>query len=240
MTSPADPPRRKKRKKRRKPHVAADIATQEGRRRARRELIWGDHGFLRMRFRNLHRISGEMWRSNQPSPRQIAEHARERGIRTILNLRGESTKGYYLLEKEACEAHGITLVDYRMFSRDTPTVEAISGARDLFERIEYPALMHCKSGADRAGLMAALYKLLREKAPVEEAMDQLSLKYLHVRQGKTGMLDAFLEAYRDFNAATPKPFLDWVREDYDRLDVKSTFMDRFESRLALDRLLRRE
>ena len=62
-----------------------------------------------------------MWRANQPSPRQVVAHARERGIRTIINLRGASTKGYYLLEKEACEAAGIALVDFQVFSRDTPT-----------------------------------------------------------------------------------------------------------------------
>ena len=227
-------------KKHRRPHVAADLATPEGRARARRELIWGDHGFLRMRFSNLHQISDQMWRSNQPSPEQIEAHVRERGIRTILNLRGESTKGYYLLEKEACEALGVTLIDFRVFSRDTPTRDAIFGARDLFEQIEYPALMHCKSGADRAGLMSTLYMLLRQKRPIEEAIEQLSFRYLHVRHGKTGMLDHVFETYQRFNAATPKPFLDWVEEDYDRLALKAEFMDSFESRLNLDRLLRRE
>ncbi len=229
-----------KRKKKKKPHIAPDISTVEGRRRARRELIWADHGFLRVRFRNLHQISDEMWRSNQPSPRQIEEHARERGIKTIINLRGESTKGYYLLEKEACEAVGIDLVDFQVFSRDTPTREKIFGARDLFDSIRYPALMHCKSGADRAGLMSVLYRLLREKVPFEEAVEQLSFDYLHVKQGKTGVLDAFFDAYRQFNAVTPKPFLDWVAEDYDREAVKARFMESFESRLNIDKLLRRE
>jgi protein tyrosine/serine phosphatase len=221
-------------------HVAADLTTPDGRRRARRELVWGDHGFLRARFSNLHRISPEMWRSNQPSPRQIEAHARERGIRTIINLRGTTTRGYYLLEKEACEANGIHLVDFQVYSRDTPTVETILAARDLFEAMAYPALMHCKSGADRAGIMSVLYMHFRQGLPIAEAMKQLSLKYLHVKQGKTGMLDYFFESYLRFNAVTPKPFLDWVREDYDRLAVKAEFLETFQSRLNIDRLLRRE
>lgn len=229
-----------KRKKKKKPHIAPDITTSDGRLRARRELIWGDHGFLRVRFRNLHQISDEMWRSNQPSPRQIEDHVRERGIKTIINLRGESTKGYYLLEKEACEAFGVDLVDFQVFSRDTPTREKIFGARDLFNTIRYPALMHCKSGADRAGLMSVLYRLLREEVPFEEAVEQLSFDYLHVKQGKTGILDAFFDAYRQFNAHTPKPFLDWVAEDYDREAVKARFLESFESRLNIDKLLGRE
>ena len=221
-------------------HVAADLATPDGRRRARRELVWGDHGFLRARFSNLHRISPEMWRSNQPSPRQVEAHARERGIRTIINLRGATTRGYYLLEKEACEANGIELIDFQVYSRDTPTVETILAARDLFEGLAYPALMHCKSGADRAGIMSVLYMHFRQGLPIAEAIEQLSLKYLHVKQGKTGMLDYFFEDYLRFNAVTPKPFLDWVREDYDRLAVKAAFLETFQSRLNIDRLLRRE
>src|SRR5690606_3599319 len=137
--------------------------------------------------------------------------------------RGPTTKGFYLLEKEACEAAGIDLIDFQMYSREPPTVEKVFGARDLFERIRYPALMHCKSGADRAGIMAVLYKLLREKLPYEEAIEQLSGRYLHIRHGKTGVLDAFFETYAAFNAGRPpnewKPFLDWVAEDYDRVAV---------------------
>ncbi|WP_018147532.1 fused DSP-PTPase phosphatase/NAD kinase-like protein [Henriciella marina] len=231
----------KKRKKRKKPpHIAADMTTAAGRKRARREMTLSDHGFLREGFQNLHQISPEMWRSNQPNPRQVAEHAAARGIRTIINLRGESTKGYYLLEKEACEEAGIALVDFQVFSRDTPTVETIEAARDLFETIEYPALMHCKSGADRAGIMSAFYMIFRRGMPVEKALKQLSGKYLHVKSGKTGMLDAFFEAYLKSTRETGKPFMAWVREDYDREAVKADFLNRSRGRIGLDRLLRRE
>lgn len=233
-----------KKKRKRRVHVPADLATPAGRARARRELVWGDHGFLRARFSNLHQISPEMWRSNQPSPRQILAHSTQRGIRTILNLRGPSTQGYYLLEKEACAAAGIELVDFQVFSRDPPTREAILAAGDLFARIEYPALMHCKSGADRAGIMSVLYKLLRERVSFTESVEQLSGKYLHIKHGKTGVLDAFLESYADFNSGKPdndwKPFLDWVREDYDRAAVKEAFARKLGKGLQWDALLRRE
>jgi len=230
----------KRKKKNRTPHVAPDLGTPEGRRRARRELVWGDHGFLRSAFQNLHQISGEMWRANQPSPEQVAEHAEKRGIRTIINLRGESTKGYYLLEREACEAAGIALVDFQVFSRNTPTRERIFAARDLFGEIAYPALMHCKSGADRAGLMAVLYQILRQGQDVRTAMAQLSFRYLHVKAGKTGVLDAVFETYLEDTADQPKPFLDWVAEDYDREQVKADFLTSFQSRLNIDKLLGRE
>ena len=54
-------------------------------------------------------------------------------------------------------------------------------------------LMHCKSGADRAGLMSVLYRFLHEGVPLKEATQELSLKYGHFRQADTGILDYFFE-----------------------------------------------
>ena len=221
-------------------HVAADLNDPRGRQRAQRELTLGDHGFLREAFQNLHQISDEMWRSNQPNPRQIADHARLRGIKTILNLRGPTTRGYYLLEKEACEAAGITLIDYQVYSRDTPTVEAVLGAKQLFDEIAYPALMHCKSGADRAGIMSVLYMIFRQKRSVRMALQQLSKKYLHLREGKTGLLDYLFEAYLHAEAETGVDFETWLTRDYDRIAVKEAFLKSGRGKLRLDAVLRRE
>ena len=54
-------------------------------------------------------------------------------------------------------------------------------------------VMHCKSGADRAGLMSALYLILNQNVSVDKAKNQLSFKYLHLKHAKTGILDAFLK-----------------------------------------------
>jgi protein tyrosine/serine phosphatase len=217
-----------------------DLSTPAGRRRARRELVWGDHGFLRTNFRNLHRISDEMYRANQPSPEHIARYAKDLGLKTIINLRGASPKGYYVLEKEACERNGIALVDFQVFSRDAPARESILAARDLFQRIAYPALMHCKSGADRAGIMAVLYQHFRKGQPVEQAIEQLSRKYLHVREGKTGVLDFVFETYLAEGKPKGLSFADWVSTDYDAKALKARFLKTWKSKLNLDQLLRRE
>ena len=216
-----------------------DLSTPEGRARARADLTWGDHGFLRRYFHNLHWISPEMARANQPSPRQIARYAKM-GVRTILNLRGVSDTGYYALEREACAEHGVALIDARMHSREPPSREQVLEAKRLFQTIEYPALMHCKSGADRAGVMAVLYMHFRQGKPIAEAIEQLSLKYLHVKQGKTGMIDFFFATYLEETKESGKPFLDWVLEDYDRAKVKAAFMSSWWANILVDKILRRE
>jgi len=217
-----------------------DLSHSEGRKRARKELIWGDHGFLRLGFRNLHHIGGGMMRSNQPSPEHLKVLA-DNGVKTILNLRGPADKGYYVLEKDACERFGMTLVDYRIFSRDTPKREAIHDLKKLFTEIEYPALMHCKSGADRTGLAGVLFKHFQLGQPISEALEQLRLRYLHVRQGKTGMIDFFFEEFLAYEAeGGDLTFLEWVDEIYDPADVKARFMAGWIGSTITEKILRRE
>jgi protein tyrosine/serine phosphatase len=214
-----------------------DLATPEGRKRAHAQLTWTDHGFLRAMFQNFHWISPEMARANQPAPEHIARYA-AMGIKTILNLRGYNDSGHYWLEREACDRHGLTMVDAPLGSREPPSKERIRRAKDIFETIQYPALMHCKSGADRAGLMAVLYKHFRQGEPIEQALEQLSLKYLHVRQGKTGMLDFFFETY--LKEGGGKTFMEWVDSDYDPARVKANFMSSWWANILVDKVLRRE
>jgi protein tyrosine/serine phosphatase len=216
-----------------------DLATPAGRRRAERDLMWADHGFLRVAFHNFHWVSPGFARANQPSPKQIARYARM-GFKTILNLRGASPTGYYALEREACLEHGLTLIDAPHGSREPPRKERIHRARELFATIEYPALMHCKSGADRAGIMGVLYKYFHLGQPIAEAIEQLSGKYLHVKAGKTGMLDFFFETYLRETAQSGKPFLQWVDEDYDPEAMRTAFKAQWWGTVLTEGVLRRE
>ncbi|MGE3303854.1 MAG: sulfur transferase domain-containing protein [Hyphomonadaceae bacterium] len=216
-----------------------ELETPAGRKRAWDDLLWADHGFLRAAFQNFHWISPEMARANQPSPAHVRRYA-AMGFRTIVNLRGENDSGHYLLEKEACAEAGVALVEFPVKSRDAPRKEQVLGAADLFERIAYPALMHCKSGADRAGLMGVLYLHFRRGVPISAAMEQLSFKYLHVRQGKTGIIDFFFEHYGEATRENGKSFRQWVEEDYDVAALKAQFMSQWWANILVDKILRRE
>lgn len=179
------------------------------------ETLFIDHTFFSLLNPNRHQVSARLWRSSQVHPLHVGE-LKAKGIRTIINLRGARDCASYYLEREACEKHGITLVDFPVNSRQPPTREVLAGLQKLFEGVEYPALMHCKAGADRVGIISAIYLLIAEKKPVEEAMQQLSLRYGHVRHAKTGVLDRFLEEYLVFNKKQPTPFMEWAMNHYDR------------------------
>jgi len=216
-----------------------DLTTPLGRKRADTDLMWTDHGFLRAAYQNFHWISPEMARANQPSPKHVARYA-EMGFKTIINLRGESPTGYFALEQEACAAHGVALVNAPLGSREAPPKARLHRAREIFETIAYPALMHCKSGADRAGLMAVLYLHFRKGVPIEDARTQLSIKYLHMKAGKTGMLDFFFETYLEDAKTAPMAFLQWVDEVYDPEDLKARFHASWWGNVLVDKVLQRE
>ena len=57
----------------------------------------------------------------------LANQLADKGIRTIVNLRGVRDCAAYLMEVEACRRHGIALVDYPIRSREPPSKEAIRG-----------------------------------------------------------------------------------------------------------------
>ncbi len=219
--------------------VRGDMATPWRRFVAYLEMLFVDHGIIRMVYSNTHRVSPRLYRSAQPSPAQIARAAR-RGIKTIINLRGERDCASYLLQKEACARHGIALVDFPVNSRAAPRKTDMRKLQEIFARIEYPALMHCKSGSDRAGLGAALYLALGENRPVAEAARQLHLKYGHVRQAKTGILDHFFATYLRRNAERPVDFLVWAEEEYDPEALKRDFHANRWASVLVDRVLKRE
>lgn len=207
--------------------------------RAWLSMMFIDHGIFRTFFNTRRPISDEMWRSSQPLPYQIRSAARA-GIRTIINLRGPSDSAFYRLEEEACRNAGITLVNFVVYSREAPLATTVAAADELFKSIEYPALMHCKSGADRAGLMSVLYLVFRKGESADSAARMLSLRWGHVRQAKTGMLDHFIDTYRAHNARMPTPFIEWVRGSYDRDAVSRDFHDNWWASVLTDKLLRRE
>ena len=219
--------------------IRGDMSTPWQRLLGYLDMLFVDHGFIRVIYSNTHRVSPRMYRSAQLTPYQITRAAK-RGIKTIINLRGARDCGSYLLQKEFCARHGMTMIDYPISSRDAPRQSDLRQLSEIFARIEYPALLHCKSGADRAGLGAALFLALAEHRPVDEAAAQLHWKYGHLRQAKTGILDHFFEVYRQRNARQPIDLLVWAESEYDPVALKKDFHAKRWASVLIDRILRRE
>jgi protein tyrosine phosphatase (PTP) superfamily phosphohydrolase (DUF442 family) len=216
-----------------------DLDAPGARRNAAIDMLVFDHGLLRKVWRNEHEVEGGVWRSSQPDPAMVRRLAGQ-GVRAILNLRGATEYGSYLLEREACRGTGIELVDFKLTSRALPSREEILALDAIFEAMPRPFLMHCKSGADRAGFAAALYLLLRRGASPEEAKAQLSWRYLHVRGAATGVLHFLIERYAAESAVEPMSFREWVGTRYDPEALMAEYRSGGAADLLVDRVLRRE
>ncbi len=200
----------------------ADISTPAARRAAQWHFQLSDHAFLRVWWTNLHQVAPGIWRSNQPSPERLAKHARD-GFRTVINLRGAPRQSFYLFEAEACAAHGLQLHDLTMWARQAPERKTLLALHDLLMIAPRPMLVHCKSGADRTGLAAALYLIWVEGRPLAEAQRQLSWRYIHRSSGPTGILDHFLRFYGRVEKATSISLLDWIKTTYDPAEVTASY-----------------
>ncbi|CAA2142357.1 hypothetical protein HYPP_03379 [Hyphomicrobium sp. ghe19] len=203
------------------------------------EMLLIDYGLVRTIYNNRHRVGRDAWRSAQPAPHHIAWAAR-RGIKTIINLRGEQSYGTRWLEQQACARHGLTLVDLTLRSRAAPSLAEFQAMKDVLAKAEYPILVHCKSGADRAGLMSVMISHLHDGQPIREAVKQLSLRYGHVRSADTGVLDAVFHRYLADEARTGIAFWDWIETVYDSREVNSTFKARGWANRLVNNILNRE
>ena len=203
-------------------------------------MMLTDHGFLRLIYNNFHKIDDKMYRSNMPTPARINEY-KKLGIKTIINLRGGKKDGGWYLEKRACEENGLELVNLVARSRAAPDKNMIIKANAVFNAIKYPALIHCKSGADRAGIMSFLFKVIYKKDDPEIAKKQLSLKYLHIRHAKTGILDAFCDLYISYYKSNKNPnFMYWARNIYNPDKLEKNFKENKLIEKLISNVLKRE
>ncbi len=203
------------------------------------DLYFVDHHVFRAVYANRHQIADGVWRSAQPSPGQLKRLAR-RGIRTVVNLRGERNCGSYRLQVRACRRYGLKLINFPLQSRAAPPADIIHQAHQLLKDVEYPVLFHCKSGADRAGLMSAFAMFMKEGEPIEKAVKQLSLKFGHFKNSQTGVLDYFFDRYLAASREEPMTFFEWLETGYDPAEIKQEFKSKGWADLIVNRGLRRE
>lgn len=126
-------------------------------------------------------ISGELYRSSQPSAALIAQLHEQYGIKTIINLRGDNSgRGWY--DKEVAEAKQLDInhIDFRMSSRHELTQEKAEELVKMMRDAPKPILIHCQAGSDRTGLATALYLAAISKTSEQVAESQMSILYGHI------------------------------------------------------------
>jgi protein tyrosine/serine phosphatase len=184
----------------------------------RMQYLFGDHAILRYRWHNFHQIAPGVYRSNQPTHARLAAY-RDMGIETVITLRGTGDAIHHRMERASCEALGITMHSIRANARKPIRQDELAKLLDLFRALPRPFLMHCKSGADRAGLASALYLMDQEGASIAEARKMLSFRYLHIKRSATGVLDHILDRFEARQTEDPITIRDWIETEYSVEDI---------------------
>lgn len=216
------------------------LDTRAGRFAAWRDSLLIDHAVFRTVWDNWAEVvPGKLYRSNHPTPARLAAAAKRHRLRTLVNLRGHRLCGSDALSRDAAARLGLAHVDMPFESRGAPHRVRVLRFAEIYRSVAYPALMHCKSGADRTGLAAGLAVLL-EGGTAAQALRQLSWRYGHFSRSRTGILDAFFVRWAAEGEGR-LPFLVWVRDEYDEAALRRDFVAGGGlSSFLTDRVLRRE
>lgn len=199
-----------------------DLSTMRGRALAWVDSLLVDHGVFRLTFANFAPVvAGRLYRCNHPTPGRLAALTRRHGLKTLINLRGLTKNGSDALTRDMAARLGLTFIDAPLESRGAPQRDRILRLCEIYRTMREPALIHCKSGADRAGLAAGLF-LLFNGGTARDALRQLSLRFGHVNRSRTGVLDAFFLHYMREGEGRMS-FIDWVRHEYDEAALRRDF-----------------
>jgi protein tyrosine phosphatase (PTP) superfamily phosphohydrolase (DUF442 family) len=115
---------------------------------------------------NLHRVSALIYRSAQPSTLGI-RNLRGLGIRSVINLRALhcNLPG---LGNTGLLNHRLHVLTWKV--QDRQVIRVLTLLRDAHNG---PFLIHCKHGADRTGLMSAMFRIVEQGWSKEAAIREM-------------------------------------------------------------------
>jgi len=159
---------------------------------------------------NFHAIEeGRAYRSAQLYADTLEWVVKHHGVRTVINLRGPNPQtDWYPAEKERCEKLGVKLIDIPLSAFRLPPPDRLLELYDAIKNSPEPLLFHCRAGADRTGMAAAIWRMMQRSDSETDAAAELSIKYGHFRVRHPKMLE-LVEMF--------EPRREWVTDEYPKL-----------------------
>jgi tyrosine-protein phosphatase SIW14 len=128
-------------------------------------------------IRNFDMVTPWMFRGGQPGKEGIQALA-DLGIKTVVSLRWSPK--LVAAEKTAVEQMGMKFVSIPLNYWNVPTTAIIDEFFDLIhDPANRPVYLHCFHGADRTGLMVAMYRITHEKWDFDRAYKDMVMHGFH-------------------------------------------------------------
>lgn len=116
---------------------------------------------------NLHKVSEELYRGAQPTAEGMKD-LKKLGIKTVINLRAFHSDRDEIGETELDYEH-IPIPAWRLKEE-----HVIQFLKIVTDKSRTPVFVHCMHGADRTGVMSAIYRIVIEGWPKEEAIQEMT------------------------------------------------------------------
>jgi protein tyrosine phosphatase (PTP) superfamily phosphohydrolase (DUF442 family) len=162
-------------------------------------------------------IPGQVYRSGQMTAESLRSHAGRYGIRSVINLRGPNPgDDWYDQECAVARRHDLHFYDLPVDSQ-CPTPAELGQLLRVLDACPKPVLIHCQSGIDRSGLVAAIcVLLLDEHGSIDLAHAHLGWRYGHMPWSENlSIQERFLQNYQHWLAQNGlshdrRRFRDWL------------------------------
>ena len=117
---------------------------------------------------NLHQVEKNFYRSAQPDAKGFKTLATQYGIKTVVSLRAFNS------DRPVTRGLNLHLVRFPIHTWHIEREDVVGALHSLRSAMkEGPVLLHCQHGADRTGLITALYRILYEGWSKQAALDEM-------------------------------------------------------------------
>ena len=117
---------------------------------------------------NLHQVESNFYRSAQPDAQGFKTLATQYRVRTVVSLRAFNS------DEPFSRGLNLRLVRFKIHTWHIEREDVVGALRALRGATkEGPVLLHCQHGADRTGLITALYRILYENWSKQAASDEM-------------------------------------------------------------------
>jgi tyrosine-protein phosphatase SIW14 len=117
---------------------------------------------------NMFRVSDGLFRGAQPSRADGYASLAEMGIKTVVNLRGGHD------EEDLCRRHELDYVYIPMKAWSFEEEDVVRFLQVASRPENQPVFVHCRRGADRAGMAVAAYRVVVEGWSREDALFEMT------------------------------------------------------------------
>jgi protein tyrosine/serine phosphatase len=117
---------------------------------------------------NLNQVGPNLYRSAQPTAAGFIAAEKKLKLRTVISLRG------YHSDADLLKGTSIERASVPMSAWNITNDEIISALKQIKSaQAKGPVLLHCLHGADRTGVVVAMYRILYQGWSKEQALDEM-------------------------------------------------------------------